>query len=81
MSVWPSTRLARVPAVMEPLTLSAVRPMSISGSIEISRPASATGRFSADSTIRAAKVAPPPTPATPTEPMVTMPTAAAGSRS
>jgi hypothetical protein len=46
--------------------------MSISGSIEISRPASATGRFMADSTIRAAKVAPPPTPATPTEPTVMM---------
>ena len=57
---------------MEPLTLRAVRPMSISGSIEISRPASATGRFIADSTISAAKVAPPPTPATPTEPTVTI---------
>jgi hypothetical protein len=34
----------------------------------------ATGRFIADSTISAAKAAPPPTPATPTEPIMMMPT-------
>ena len=72
------TRLVTVPAVIEPLTFRAVRPMSISGSTEISKPASATGKSIADSTIRAANVAPPPTPATPTEPMVMM--ASSGSR-
>lgn len=70
-SVWPIKRLATVPAVAEPLTFNAVRPMSIKGSIEINRPASATGRFMADSTISAANVAPPPTPATPMESMAT----------
>ncbi|MMZ66422.1 hypothetical protein D1872_289200 [compost metagenome] len=55
------------PAVIESFTFSAVRPISISGSTEMSRPASATGRFIVDSTIREAKVAPPPTPATPKE--------------
>ena len=72
MSVSPRMRLVSVPAVMEPLTLSAVRPMSMSGSIEIKRPTSATGKSIAESTMSAANVAPPPTPATPIEPMVTM---------
>ena len=52
---------------MEPLTFSAVRPISISGSTEISSATSVTGRPIAGRTIRAAKVAPPPTPATPAE--------------
>ena len=42
-SVWPIKRLITVPAMAEPLTFNAVRPMSIKGSIEINRPASATG--------------------------------------
>ena len=70
MSVCPNQRLVTVPAVIEPLTLMAVRPMSMSGSTEISRPASATGRFRLESTTSAANVAPPPTPAMPIEPMV-----------
>src|SRR5690606_6199708 len=70
MSVWPSSRLVTAPAVIDPLTLIAVRPMSISGSTEISRPARATGRLSVDSTISAANVAPPPTPAMPNDPSV-----------
>ena len=57
-----------MPAVIEPLTFVAVRPMSMSGSTEISSPARATGRLSADSTTSAANVAPPPRPAMPTEP-------------
>ena len=63
-------RPVTVPAVIEPLTFTAVRPMSISGSTEISRPASATGRFNVERTTSAAKVAPPPTPAMPNEPRV-----------
>src|SRR5699024_2536443 len=55
------------PAVIEPLTFTAVLPMSINGSTEISNPANATGRFNADNTRIAANVAPPPTPATPNE--------------
>jgi len=61
-----------VPAVMEPETLRAVRPMSISGSIAIKSPASATGNPSADNTTNAANVAPPPTPAIPKDASVTM---------
>ena len=38
-SVWSIKRLATLPAVAEPLTFNAVRPMSIKGSIEINRPA------------------------------------------
>ena len=56
-----------VPAVIAPDTLSAVRAMSISGSIEISSAAIVTGRPIAGSTISAANVAPPPTPAIPKE--------------
>ena len=41
---------------MEPLTFSAVRPISISGSTEISSATSVTGRPIAGRTIRAAKV-------------------------
>ncbi len=52
-------RLVTVPAAIGPLTLSAVRPMSINGSIEIGKPTSATGKSIADSTIKAANVAPP----------------------
>ncbi|MNI96065.1 hypothetical protein D3C73_1544490 [compost metagenome] len=66
-----------VPAVMEPLTFNAVRPISISGSTEISRATSVTGRPIAGSTISAANVAPPPTPATPAELTVTIPTSVA----
>ncbi|CSB29736.1 Uncharacterised protein [Vibrio cholerae] len=59
-----------MPAVIEPDTLSAVRAISISGSIEIKSAAIVTGKPMAGSTIRAAKVAPPPTPAIPKELMV-----------
>ncbi len=45
--------------------------MSISGSTEITKPTIATGKFIAPKTIREAKVAPPPTPATPNELIVT----------
>ncbi|MNI79283.1 hypothetical protein D3C73_1357300 [compost metagenome] len=45
--------------------------MSMSGSTEINNPARATGRFIVDNTIREAKVAPPPTPATPNELIMT----------
>jgi len=48
--------------------------MSINGSTEISNATSDTGRPIAGSTISAAKVAPPPTPATPTELKVTIAT-------
>ena len=67
ISVVPIKRLVTVPAVIAPETLRAVRPMSISGSMEMSKPTSATGRSSADNTISAEKVAPPPTLATPNE--------------
>ena len=70
MSVSPNSLLVTAPAVMEPLTFTAVRPMSISGSTEISSPANATGKFSVESTTSAANVAPPPTPAIPNEPIV-----------
>lgn len=65
-----STRLAIVPAVIEPETFSAVRAMSINGSIEISSAAMVTGKPIAGRTIKAANVAPPPTPAIPNELMV-----------
>ena len=55
------------PAVIEPLTFNAVRPISINGSTEIKTPAKASGKSSADNTRIAANVAPPPTPATPNE--------------
>lgn len=67
----PSVRLVTNPETMDPLTFSAVRPISISGSIEINTPAKATGRFIVDRTIKEAKVAPPPTPATPNELIMT----------
>ena len=66
--------LVTVPATMAPLTFKAVRPMSISGSTEINSATSDTGRPIAGSTISAAKVAPPPTPATPAELSVTIAT-------
>ena len=56
-----------VPATMLPLTFKAVLPMSMSASTEISIPARATGKFSEERTIKAANVAPPPTPAIPNE--------------
>ena len=70
----PDMRAVVTPAVMEPLTFTAVRPMSISGSTDISSPASAIGKLSADSTRIAANVAPPPTPATPNELIATITT-------
>ncbi len=60
--------------MIEPLTFNAVRPMSISGSTEISKATRDTGKPMAGSTISAAKVAPPPTPATPAELRVTIAT-------
>ena len=38
-------RAVVTPAVIEPLTFNAVRPMSMSGSTEMSSPASAIGKF------------------------------------
>ncbi len=70
------------PATMESLTLSAVRPMSMSGSTEAIRPTISMGRPMVPSTMRLAKVAPPPTPATPNElitMMAIMPTTHVGS--
>ena len=55
------------PESIESLTFNAVLPISISGSTEISRPASPTGKPKDERTISAANVAPPPTPATPKE--------------
>ena len=66
--------LVTVPATIAPLTFNAVRPMSINGSTEISSATNDTGKPIAGSTINAAKVAPPPTPATPAELKVTMAT-------
>ncbi len=63
----PVARADVTPATIEPLTFNAVRPISINGSTVINTPAKATGKFIADSTIIAANVAPPPTPATPNE--------------
>ncbi|MNG11797.1 hypothetical protein D3C84_953650 [compost metagenome] len=77
MSVCLSIWLVIAPAVIEPFTFSAVRPMSISGSTEISNATSSTGKPMAGNTISAAKVAPPPTPATPAELRVTMATSVA----
>src|SRR5471030_2793687 len=77
LSVCFSNWLVMVPAVIEPLTLSAVRPISISGSTEISKATSVTGKPIAGRTISAARVAPPPTPATPAELRVTIPTSVA----
>ena len=59
---------------MEPFTLRAVRAMSINGSIEINRAATVTGKPIAGSTMNAANVAPPPTPATPKELIAIIPT-------
>lgn len=64
-------RAVPVPAKIESFTFNAVRPISMSGSIEMSTPASATGKFNVDSTKMEANVAPPPTPATPNELMIT----------
>ncbi len=47
-----------LPAVIEPFTFNAVRPISINGSIEISSATKVTGKPIAGSTISAAKVAP-----------------------
>ena len=62
---------------MAPFTFNAVRAMSMSGSMEISSAATVTGKPRAGSTMSAAKVAPPPTPATPNELMATMATSPA----
>ena len=62
-----------VPASIESLTFNAVRPISINGSTEIKTPASATGKFNVDNTIMDANVAPPPTPATPNQLIITTP--------
>src|SRR3990167_4712474 len=69
--------LVIAPAVIEPLTFNAVRPISISGSTEISNATNDTGKPIAGSTISAANVAPPPTPATPAELKVTIATSVA----
>ena len=53
------------------LTFVSVRIMSMTGSTEMTSPAIVTGKFMAPRTIKAAKVAPPPTPATPKELIVT----------
>ena len=37
--------LDNVPAVIAPFTFSAVRPISINGSIEINKPTNSNGRF------------------------------------
>ena len=71
LSILPVSFAVPVPANIESLTLRAVRPISIIGSIEISTPASATGRFKVDNTRIDAKVAPPPT--TPNELIITTP--------
>src|SRR5699024_11458223 len=60
------------PAVIEPLTFTAVLPMAINGSTEISNPANATGKFNADNTRIATNVGPLPTPAAPNELIATM---------
>ena len=52
---------------MESLTLSAVRPMSMSGSTEARMPTISIGKPSVPSTMSDANVAPPPTPAMPKE--------------
>lgn len=67
----PSVRLVTSPDTIDPLTLSAVRPISISGSTDINTPAKATGKFIVERTIKEANVAPPPTPATPNELIIT----------
>lgn len=56
---------------MAPFTLSAVRPISMSGSMEMSKPINSSGKPNVDSTTIAANVAPPPTPAMPNEEMAT----------
>ena len=67
----PMFREETTPANMLSLTFVKVRIMSMTGSTEMTRPAIVTGKFSAPNTIKAAKVAPPPTPATPKELIVT----------
>ena len=62
---------------MEPFTFKAVRPISINGSIEISKATKVTGNPIAGNTIKAAKVAPPPTAVTPIELSVTIVTSCA----
>ena len=66
--------LVTIPATMLPLTFTAVRAISINGSTEITNPTIATGKFIAPKTISEANVAPPPTPATPKELIVTIAT-------
>src|SRR6056297_2393013 len=73
----PRNRPVSTPAVIAPLTFSAVRAMSMSGSMEISSAATVTGKPMAGSTMNAAMVAPPPTPATPKELMAMIPTSPA----
>lgn len=59
--VEPKPRLAKVPAVMYPLTFQAVRPILINCLIEMSIRAKATVRSKDDNTIKVAELAPPPT--------------------
>ena len=66
-------RLPTTPEVIEPLTLTKVRIISINGSIDINKPASSNGIPKVDNTMMAANVAPPPTPATPNEAIMDMP--------
>lgn len=66
--------LVTIPATILPLTFVAVRAISINGSTEITKPTMATGKFIAPKTINEANVAPPPTPATPNELIVTIAT-------
>src|SRR5699024_7876129 len=65
------TLAVKTPVVNPPLTFNAVRAISISGSIEITKPTIATRRFNTDNTIREANVATPTTPATPQDPIAT----------
>ena len=55
----------QIPATIESLTLRAVLAMSISGSTLAISPTICIGRPIVPKTMRLAKVAPPPTPATP----------------
>ena len=55
------------PERIESLTFKAVLAISIKGSTEINKSTNPTGSPNVDNTIKEAKVAPPPTPATPNE--------------
>ena len=61
------------PARIESLTFKAVRPMSTIGSIETIKPMISTGKPRVPNTISDAKVAPPPTPATPNDEITIVP--------